>query len=95
MNSNRANHFYNAWENLKELTEDAEADYLVALDIVSLVNKPSFNDPTVDNKTIAIQYQIYNKLNQKLRFYQRRFESLEKARDNAFKLWIQLKKRGQ
>lgn len=95
MNSNRANHFYNAWENLKELTEDAEADYLVALDIVSLVDKPSFNDPTVDNKTIAIQYQIYNKLNQKLRFYQTRFESLEKARDNAFKLWIQLKKRGQ
>lgn len=95
MNSNKANHFYNAWENLKVLTDEANADYMVAQDIVSLIKKPSFNDPTIDNQVVTFQYQTYNKLNQRLRFYQSRYESLQKAKDDAFKLWIHFKKRGQ
>jgi hypothetical protein len=92
MNSNKANHFYKAWEKFVELTNSAHADYIVASDIVSLVKKPSFNDPTTDNKTIAVQYQIYNRLNQRLRFYKSRYQTLQNARDNAFKVWLQLKK---
>jgi len=92
MNSSKANHFYKAWEKFVELTDSAYADYVVASDIVSLVKKPSFNDPTVDNNIIAVQYQIYSKLNQRLRFYKTRYKTLENTRDNAFKIWIELKK---
>jgi hypothetical protein len=92
---NKANHFYNAWQNLKEMTDRSYENYIVALDVVSMIEKPSFNDPTIDNKTIEIQYEIYNKLNQRLRFYQTRYESLEKARDIAFKLWINFRKKGE
>ena len=92
MNSGKANHFYKAWEKFVELTDSAYADYVVASDIVSLVKKPSFNDPTVDNNIIAVQYQIYSKLNQRLRFYKTRYKTLENTRDNALKIWIELKK---
>jgi IS1 family transposase len=92
MGDRNASHFYYAWERLSELAIEAYTDYTTAYDVVSLVPKPSFNNPLIDNRVIVAQFEIYNILNQRLRFYLSRYETLQEAADMTFNIWLQLTK---
>lgn len=92
MGERNASHFYFAWERLTELALSAYEDYTVACDIIGLVPKPSFNNPSIDNRVVAAQFEIYNVLKQRLRFYLSRYETLQEAADMTFNIWLQLTK---
>jgi hypothetical protein len=87
--SKNANHFYNAWLNLSKRAEEAYHDYTVALDIVSLVERPRMTDDR-SYQTISAQLEVYNTLNQRLRFYRSRYLALQKAATDTIIVWMDL-----
>lgn len=81
-----AMHFFNAWKNLARRAEEAYADYLVAEDIVSLMDRP---DPKEQNTELI---KTYHTLHQRLRYYKQRWVSINQAAIDAMSVWEDITK---
>lgn len=93
MSETNAHHFYKAWRSITFRANEAHKEYLVARDVASMVAKPRIPDfpGSKDVMRAEVQMQMYNALQNRVRFYKERWVRLDKAAKAAFSSWIETK----
>jgi hypothetical protein len=84
--------FQRTWKVLASRANDAHHDYRVAKDIVKVVPKPKVPDFPGSKEVIRVtaQMEMYNILQQRVRYYRERWVSLDKSANAAFTAWIDI-----
>lgn len=91
--SNKNAHlFHRAWKSLSSRANDAHHDYMVAKDVANMVPKPKVPDFPGSKEVIRVrvQMEMYNIIQQKVRYYRGRWLRLDSAANVAFTAWVEM-----
>jgi hypothetical protein len=84
--------FHRTWKVLSSRANDAHHDYRIARDIAKVVTKPKVPDFPGSKELIRVrtQMEMYNIVQQRVRYYRERWASLDRSANAAFTAWIDI-----
>lgn len=92
MSESNAHHFHKAWKSLSVRASEAHHDYMIARDVASAISKPKVKDfpGTKDVVRAKAQMEMYNSVQQRVRYYKQRWVRLDSAAQTAFATWVDM-----
>lgn len=90
--TNNAHYFYKAYKLLSARAKEAHGDLKIARDIGKVAQKPVVPDFPSKKDIIRAeaQLEVYQAIQQKIRFYRERYRSLNEAAENYLGVWLDL-----